>query len=149
MSAYLQRKRLRLENFDYRSENVCFVTVCVNQRKMILGRVLEPVSDADTPEIQLSAIGKIVDGFTATIRGIDKYVIMPNHVHMIIFNEEGELISTKIRSWKTLITKAIGEAIWQREFYDHIIRDERDYRIRWNYIDSNPSKWALDEYYQK
>ena len=97
----------------------------------------------------LSEIGRIVERYTNTIPGIDKYVIMPNHVHMIVFNQDGASISQKIRSWKILISKEIGESIWQRSFYDHVIRDEQDYMIRWKYIDDNPQKWSSDEYFQK
>ena len=56
-------------------------------------------------------------------------------------------VSTRIRSFKTLVSKQIGQSIWQRSFYDHVIRDEGDYLHIWQYIDSNPAKWAEDEYY--
>ena len=42
-----------------------------------------------------------------------------------------------------------NEEIWQRSYYDHIIRDEKDYLTKWNYIDGNPSKWEDDDYYIK
>ena len=74
---------------------------------------------------------------------------MPNHVHMIVFNEPGESISKKIQSWKVLIGKEVGARIWQRSFYDHLIRDEQDYLIKWKYVDDNPQKWSSDRYYQK
>ncbi len=143
------RKSLRLEGYDYSQENAVFVTVCVNHRKNLLGKVSSPKTEADRPVIELSSIGQLVDRFTRTVPGIDKYVIMPNHVHMIVFVRDGNHISTVVRSWKTLITKHLGRPIWQREFYDHVIRDERDYQIRWRYIDRNPDKWMLDPYYEK
>ena len=52
-----------------------------------------------------------------------------------------------MRSFKGLVTKELGESIFQRSYHDHIIRDENDYRLRWNYIDTNPAKWQDDEYY--
>ncbi len=149
MGQFYTRKKMRLQDYDYIQGNTVFVTVCVEDRKKLLGRILGPESAAELPVVELSEIGKTVDQFTSTIVGIDKYVIMPNHVHMIVVNAEGEDISAKLRAWKSLITRSIGESIWQRTFYDHVIRDEQDYRIRWKYIDDNPSKWAMDPYYQR
>ena len=143
------RKCPRLEGYDYSRENVVFATVCVRNRRNLLGEIHAPETEGEAPKMELSPAGKIVEKYTATIPGIDKYVIMPNHVHLIVFNQDGASISQKIRSWKILISKEIGESIWQRSFYDHVIRDEQDYLIRWKYIDDNPAKWASDEYYQK
>ena len=82
---------------------------------------------------------------------------MPNHVHMIvrIESEDGSMwastptqsISDRIRSLKTLVSKKIGVSIWQRSFYDHVIRSEKDYLGIRQYIDNNPAGWAEDEYY--
>ena len=93
----------------------------------------------------------------AACPGIDAYVIMPNHVHMIvrIEPEDGAMwastptqsISDRIRSLKTLVSKKIGVSIWQRSFYDHVIRSEKDYLSIRQYIDDNPAGWAEDEYY--
>ena len=146
---YHSRRSPRLQGYDYTKENAIFITVCVEHRRKLLGAIYNPATEGEPPQIELSTEGKIVERYTKTIPGIDKYVIMPNHVHLIVFNREGESISQKIQSWKILISKEIGESIWQRSFYDHVIRDEQDYLIRWNYIDDNPAKWASDEYYQK
>ncbi|MCI7474270.1 MAG: hypothetical protein MSB10_11455 [Clostridiales bacterium] len=85
---------------------------------------------------------------------VDTYVVMPNHVHMILVLPNGggralraPTVSRIVRAWKETITKMLGEAIWQKSFYDHIIRDENDYLRIWNYIDTNPAKWAEDTYY--
>ena len=56
-------------------------------------------------------------------------------------------VSDRIRSFKTLVSKQIGVSIWQRSFYDHVIRSKEDYLHIWQYIDDNPAKWAEDEYY--
>ena len=146
---YYSRKNPRLQGYDYSREGVVFVTVCVEGRQKILCSIREPVMEGDAPETVLSEIGTVVERFTNTIPGIDKYVIMPNHVHLIVLNQPGETISQKIRSWKILISKEIGRSIWQRSFYDHVIRDEQDYLAKWKYIDDNPIKWSSDEYYQK
>ena len=144
MGQFYTRKKLRLQNYDYTEGNLVFVTICVEGKKWLLGRIRQPETEADAPIVELSEIGKVTDRFTSTVPGIEKYVIMPNHVHMIVVNQPGETISQKIRSWKILISKEIGKSIWQRSFYDHVIRDENDFLIKWKYIDDNPAKWASD-----
>ena len=52
-----------------------------------------------------------------------------------------------IRSFKTLVTKELGEQIWQRSYYDHIIRDEADYLRIAEYIQNNPARWREDRFY--
>jgi len=59
----------------------------------------------------------------------------------------GKRIENLVRSWKTLISKELGQHVWQRSYYDHIIRDEQDYVIRAQYINNNPAKWHEDKYY--
>lgn len=58
-------------------------------------------------------------------------------------------ISRAMQQFKGAVTKRIGQTIWQKGFYDHIIRDEADYLRIWDYIDTNPAKWAEDEYYRE
>ena len=105
-------------------------------------------------EIVNREIGRLSQSFELSV---DKYVIMPNHVHMILFlHGEGTestlsdvLCSLKSRSTK-LANKMEGQAgrkIWQRSFHDHIIRNENDYLKIWQYIDENPMKWELDCFY--
>jgi len=149
MDQFYVRKKLRLANYDYTQENMVFVTVCVKERKKLLGNIVDPKTEGELPTVELSEIGRVVDQFTSTVRGIEKYVVMPNHVHMIVNNSVGENISKKLQAWKSVITRQIGVNIWQRSFYDHVIRDEEDFRIRWKYIDDNPSKWAMDKYFQR
>ena len=83
---------------------------------------------------------------------MDRYVIMPNHIHIIfvICNSEGgrqiapPTISTVIGQMKRSVSKTIGECIWQRSFHDHVIRDHKDYEKIANYISDNPMKWEED-----
>ena len=53
-----------------------------------------------------------------------------------------------VRSLKIIVTKQIGFSIWQRGYHDHIIRDEKDYQTRWNYIDNNSARWVNDQYFK-
>ena len=164
---FQSRKKLRLEGYDYNTAGAYFVTVCTADRKPLLCTIPRVGADDHIgPNIQLTEIGNVVDKYTRTISGIDQYVIMPNHVHMIIFipqegtvwspsptREEGTAwspqgsIQTRIRTWKTLISKELGKSIWQRSFYDHVIRNERDYVEKTQYILNNPAKWCEDQYY--
>ena len=83
---------------------------------------------------------------------------MPNHIHMIIrvgFDSDGTMwassptqgIPQLIKSFKIMVSKECGKSIFQRSYYDHIIRDKKDYDEKLNYILSNPLKWLDDEYY--
>ncbi len=86
---------------------------------------------------------------------IDKYVIMPNHIHLIIRIEKNDgvprtahpTVSRFVGTMKRFINQQLGENIWQKSFYDHIIRDENDYKTKWEYIENNPNRWAEDELY--
>ena len=142
---YPQRKRLRLKDFDYAENAYYYLTVCTNERKCFFSEI---VNDSDgEAKVRLTEQGKTVERFIKTIPGIDKYVIMPNHVHMIICKENGKSIVSDMRSLKGLVTKTLGENIWQKSYYDHVIRNEKDYIEKWQYIDENPAKWAEDAYH--
>ena len=167
------RKLNRLADYDYSQPGAYFLTVCVKDRACVLGSIVgaddhigpqpNPVGTDDYigPHIDLSNVGKIVEKYTCTIPGIDQYVIMPNHVHMILRISakdplEGPMwssaptdtsIITLVRTWKTLITKELGVSIWQRSYYDHVIRDEQDYLTKVQYMINNPAKWYEDQYY--
>ena len=85
---------------------------------------------------------------------VDKYVIMPNHIHLIILLHgtmrtlsSAQNIENIIRSLKTLVTKEAKIPIWQRSYHDHIIRGEKDYNKIWEYIDTNVIKWHTDCFY--
>ena len=56
-------------------------------------------------------------------------------------------ISTVVRLMKGTVSKQAGFAIWQKGFYDHVIRNDNDYRDIWNYIEGNPGKWTEDKLY--
>ena len=94
---------------------------------------------------------------------VDKYVIMPNHIHMLISISDGEnnlycgtsrtpsptnsIIARFISTFKRFCNTKYGNNIWQRSFHDHIIRGEKDYRKIWEYIDTNVIRWENDCFY--
>lgn len=157
-----KRKATRLKEYDYAQNGAYFITICTQNKQCILSDIIVGASIARPCEIQLTQIGIVVEN---SIKGIEKhyqnvfvenYVIMPNHIHMIIRidNSGGRAmlaptISRIIQQFKGYVTKQIGKSIWQKLFYDHIIRDEDDYIIKIQYIENNPSKWFEDKYYTK
>ena len=86
---------------------------------------------------------------------VDHYVIMPNHVHLLLqihtdLNGRSMIaptISTVVRLFKGAVSKQTGISIWQKGFYDHVVRSETDYLEIWNYIEGNPSRWTEDKLY--
>jgi len=144
MEQYPRRKRLRLQDYDYSQNGYYFLTVCTKGRKCFLSEI---TYDKDgSAKTALTPYGEITETYIKSIPGIDKYVIMPNHIHLIIHKTNGKSIASDIRSFKGLVTKQVGESIWQDSYYDHVIRNEADYREKWRYIDENPAKWITDEY---
>ena len=145
---FYQRKSPRLPNFDYSSTNYYFVTLCTHNKNCIFGKIHQMNRLSDIVHENIEILGKLREGVK-----VDKYVIMPNHVHMIIALEDANIsISYLIALLKTSITKQIRRAypsmqVWQRSFHDHIIRNEEDYQRIWSYIDTNPIRWELDCFY--
>ena len=153
-SDFPQRKRIRITKYDYAQNGAYFVTICSCERKMMFG-----VVGATSGRPQLSDIGVIIDNEIQRISGIydnvmiDKYVVMPNHIHMIILLQANgrpkaaPTISRIVAQFKGAITKKVGHQVWQKSFHEHIIRSEQDYLETWDYIDTNPAKWQEDKYY--
>ena len=158
-----KRKSLRLKEYDYASHGAYFVTICTDQRRPIFwsSTNLHVGADSIRPQthLPLSRYGRIVEQALLAIPAhypavtVDNYVIMPTHIHAILrittIDEDGRLIaaptlSTVIGQMKRWGSKQIGHPIWQKSFYDHVIRNEKEYLDTWAYIDENPAKWAED-----
>lgn len=159
------RKDLRLKNYDYSYSGYYFITICTQYNQCILCRG-EQCSPEGTINFRLSQIGETVDIAINSIEKnypvirIDKYIIMPNHIHLIIVinnSRSGRVllaptvptISRVVQQLKSYVTKQVGYSIWQKSFHDHIIRDEISYKEICEYIDLNPLKWKLDKYYRE
>lgn len=150
------RKELRLPEYDYSQNGYYFVTICTKDRKNVLWEAV----GATCGRPKLSIYGQIVEAeiieFDNVYSGIkiDKYVIMPNHIHMIIAVESDEgppqvapTLSRMMKQFKGSVSKKAGVTLWQKSFYDHVIRNEEDYLAVWQYIETNPVKWELDQYH--
>ncbi len=148
-----KRKSNRLTGFDYSYCNSYFLTICTKNKQKLFGKVVgAPIG---RPYCDLSEYGKIVDEAVNNIEKkydrvrLDKYVIMPDHIHLLITilpAENGRpmgapTISNMVNQLKGYVTKRIGFPIWQKLYYDHIIRDEEDFNTKWEYIDNNPISW--------
>ena len=163
-----KRTPTRVKNFDYSTPGAYFVTICTEGRKQILSNITVGDGVYDIPCVRLTHIGKIVDKYINVMNetydnvSVEKYVIMPNHIHMIISilpenptnglsqapNPTNAIIPKFVSLFKRYCNREIGHSIFQRSYHDHIIRGVKDYTEIYTYIESNPAKWAEDCYYQ-
>ena len=152
-----RRKPNRLPNYDYSQNGAYFITICTQNRRKILCEIV-----GDDAHIVPKSYGQVVEKYISNVPEIEKYVIMPDHIHLLIRLENGSMwastptnvdsnirpknrIASIVRSIKTLTTKEIGEAIFQRSYYDHVIRNQQDYDEIWQYIENNPRTWTTRE----
>ena len=165
-----KRKRLRLEYFDYSTPAAYFITICTRNRKNILSNVVGAIHES--PEIKLTDYGMISERAINNLPAhlgvlIDQYIIMPNHIHLIVVVLDNEATRAIHESplRRSAVSKAIGyikmniskeihkqygvTEIWQRGFHDHIIRDKKDYEKISKYIYDNPYNWKTDSLYNE
>ena len=158
---FSQRKPNRLSCFNYNQNGYYHITICTKDKQRLLGKIL-PGDVFTPPTIQLSPWGliakKYIEGIPKVHNDIllDTYCIMPNHIHLLLgiqsestsdTTRQNQKIPLLISAFKRLSAKEIGSGIWQRGYYDHIIRNEKDYLTTWQYIADNPAKWIYDDYY--
>lgn len=159
-----QRKPNRIRNYDYSSNGAYFVTICTEGRKNSLCSIVGDGFPIPKPA------GRIAAQFIETIPNkypcvrVAKYVIMPNHIHLLILIEKpisrtgnpSPALGNVIGWYKYNVTKQInlnsgtmGDKFFQRSFHDHVIRREKDYLKIWEYIDNNPLRWKEDCFYEE
>ena len=154
-----KRKISRLKNYNYNTPGSYFITICTENKKEILSAIRVGTGVLDRPKNELTEYGetadkqlKIMTDFYDSI-SVDKYVIMPNHIHLILTVKNvpngpsgtpvptDSLVARFISTFKRFSNKEYGVNIWQRGSYDHIIRSEEDYVETLNYIENNSLKW--------
>lgn len=160
-----KRKINRLKSWNYSNNGGYFITICTDNRKHILSKIC--VGDGfPVPHIELTDNGRTVKEQFEIMNAlyediiVNHYVIMPNHIHFIVEitkrngtsgrpspTRSNAIIPKYISTFKRFTNRKSGIDLWQRSYYDHIIRDEKDYMEKLNYILSNPLKWFDDEYY--
>ncbi|NIN69935.1 MAG: transposase [Anaerolineae bacterium] len=160
-----RRRIVRLKGYDYSRPGAYYVTVCTHLRSCLLGEVAED-------EMRLNDYGHIVrtcwsdlPSHHAHLR-LDAFVIMPNHIHGVFVLVEdqgsnGTTVGAKrhglpeiVRAFKTFSSRRINERrgtpgtrVWQRSYYERVVRSEHELnRIR-QYIVDNPSRWSDDQYH--
>ena len=142
------RKHPRLKYFDYATPNYYFVTICTGNKSCLFG---SPGKLNKRGRVAEEGILEIETHFPNA--KVDKYVVMPNHVHLILtLNGEGSSLSTVIGQYKSFVTRKICEyepdcRVWQTSFHDHIIRNQQAYEKIWLYIEANPLNWDKDCFY--
>ena len=165
-----KRKDLRLKNYDYSEYGAYFITICTKEKRKILSNIVGAIHESPEIDVKLTEYGKIVEKYIQISKTrfnveINQYVIMPNHVHLIVEiipNDMRAIRESPLQS-RSLISQIVGFIkansskeihkinpdldVWQRGFYDHIIRDKHDYEEISKYIYENPLKWQFDELY--
>ena len=154
------RKSIRLKDYGYSKEGLYFITICTKNRECILSEIVG--ADAHIcPVSKMTDIGMIVEKYLKNINtsyenvNLMKYVVMPNHVHFIINIEEKSMekgsmwastptVSKIVQTFKIIVTKTLGYSIWQRNYYEHIIRNDRSLNQIIEYIQYNPLNWKND-----
>jgi len=161
-----RRRSIRLREYDYAQAGAYFVTICTQHRECLFGEVVDG-------QARLSMPGEVVAAEwlrSARIRGeieLDAFVVMPNHVHgIVVIRDVGahgraplpspphrppRSLGSFVAGFKSAATKRInairgtpGLPGWQRNYYEHVIRDEDDLdRVR-RYIAENPLRWDED-----
>ena len=154
---FFARKRNRLQKYDYRDPGFYFITICTSIRCNYFWES-ETQKNVRSQDVRLSEAGKIVDEAIRRIPyvysniAVDRYVIMPDHVHLLLEVKlaSGSMqpsscpsISQVIQHTKGYVTKRLGASIWQKLFYDHIIRNQKDYEEHAKYIYENPLKLSI------
>ena len=157
------RKSIRLKGFDYSTKRHYFITVCSNFRAPLFGYVRHEKSI-------LNDAGLMVDAYWAHLPDkfpnvkLHAFIVMPNHIHGIIEivdtgGHSGASLHTIVQWFKTMTTNAyiknvhtnnwpaFDGKLWQRNYYEHIIRDEKSLSAIIRYIHSNPSNWLRDQHF--
>ena len=161
-----RRRSIRLPAYDYALPGAYYVTVVTKDRQAMFGEVVDGV-------VRMNGYGQAVDACWSEIAvhfprvTPDAFVVMPNHIHgIVVINDVGAQhagplrnnvvpgsLGAIVRSFKSASTKRInllrnapGALVWQRNYYEHVIRADDDLdRIR-QYILDNPLRWEMDEY---
>jgi REP element-mobilizing transposase RayT len=166
----LHRRSIRLKGYDYSQAGAYFVTLVAYQRDCLFGEIRDAkmvLNDLGT--IADECWRAIPDHFQLVELGA--HVIMPNHVHGIIIINDSDVVGAQhaaplpvpqsspyvkpgslgaiVRSYKSAVTRRIGRelnatGIWQRNYYEHIIRNDIDLQRITDYIEANPSRWNDD-----
>ena len=162
-----KRKPTRLRSFDYNTTGAYFITICTENRRRVLSRIVGVDVLGDPKNAELLSYGRVAEKYIKKMNEfyenitVDRYVIMPNHIHLLLFVRENgsprtstptkqtSIVSHFVSTFKRFCNKEYGENVWQRGFHDHIIRNREDYDEHVKYIYENPMRWHYDELYKE
>ncbi|MBB6218761.1 REP element-mobilizing transposase RayT [Anaerosolibacter carboniphilus] len=157
-----KRKSIRLKDYDYGQAGYYFVTVCTVNRNSLFGKIVGVDDPVHPPLMQKNQIGEIVFECWNRINRIypnvvtDEFCLMPNHIHGIVLISEmvgqGRPTLQKImQGFKSVTTRMCFKYgyrnIWQKSYYEHVIRNEQELNEIREYIINNPIKWREDKYF--
>ena len=151
------RKNIRLPYYDYTSQGLYFITICTRHREVFFG-------DIDNQTLILNDAGKMIEQTWMNMPNrfpfvsIHDFIIMPNHFHTIMEIERASSINIGdiIGAFKSITTnryingvrhknwKPFDRRLWQRNYYEHVIRNEKSYLNLSEYIQNNPLSWKED-----
>ena len=165
MSELKKRRTTRLQEYDYSTPGAYFLTLCTQDRRCLLSRIVG-TGVPDVPNIELLPYGKVAVKYLHQLNdfyehlSVESYVIMPNHIHILLMIHnngpsrtpvptalQNSTISRFLSTFKRFCNKECGKNIWQSRSYDHIIRDQADFDRHLKYIYENPFKWEEDSLY--
>jgi REP element-mobilizing transposase RayT len=161
------RRSLRLPGFHYAREGAYFLTICAFQKRCLFGTVRGE-------EVELSDLGRIVaECWTAIPQHfphaeLTPHIVMPNHVHGIVVLNSGARpakgqteayqkpvagsVATLVRGFKAAVTlrarraaMALPHPIWQRNYFERVLRSGKQYTDALRYILENPTRWQFDK----
>ena len=156
------RRSIRLHGYDYSTPGAYFVTICVHGRRDLFGVIVNGAMMQNSAGAMVNATWAALPQRLPTIR-LDAFVVMPNHFHAIIVLDEARPaampLGNIVGAFKSLTTNAyirsvresgwapFDQRLWQRNYYEYVIRDDAGLmRIR-NYIQMNPVSWNTDQLY--
>ncbi|MDD2797573.1 MAG: transposase [Bacteroidales bacterium] len=156
------RRTIRMKGYDYSQTGLYFITLCTENRAHLFGEIINgKMVLNDAGHVAMQCWAQIPDHFTNAI--LHEYVVMPNHVHGIVefvganhyspLRGTSRTIGSVVRGFKIGVTKWMRQNtsindVWQRNYYEHIIRDESSHLRIADYIISNPTKWVEDKFYK-
>ena len=157
-----KRKPTRMYGADYDTVGAYFITICTKERQNYFWNNVG-ATIGRPQDVELSPYGKTVDDAINNISNIypsisvEQYVIMPDHIHLLLLIHADDCgrpmvaptISRVVQQLKGYVTKNIGVSLWQKLFFDHIIRNRQDYEEHVKYILENPLRWHYDKLYSE
>jgi putative transposase len=146
------RRSIRLQGYDYTQAGAYFVTICAFQRECVFGAVIDGVMVLNDEGAVVQLCWDDLPNHYSHVQ-LDAFTVMPNHVHGIIVltATSSHPLPEIVRAFKSFAAQeanqlrgVTGIPVWQRGYYEHIIRHEDELRAIRKYILYNPLKWAED-----